>query len=82
MKDDPQRESPARAKTADTMAHADTIDSALPSYRALIDGEDYPLPLTERYNFDARLHPRALFGQDEFAPLEILLGQAEQNCQL
>ena len=44
--------------------------------------EDHPIAAAERHHFNARLHPRPLFGQDELAASEVTAGLLQQDRDL
>jgi hypothetical protein len=48
----------------------------------MVDCEQNGLTLAKRHDRDAGLHTWALFGQDKFAPGEVLSGSAEQKSCL
>jgi hypothetical protein len=47
-----------------------------------VHGEHYRIVKSQRYDFSSALHPRALFGEDEFALGEITFRFREQNRDL
>ena len=82
MKDDSERMAMARAQLADAMAQFDVIGTARALHRPAVDREHHCIALRQRHHRRARLHARALLGQDELAAVEILAWRAEQNRHL
>src|SRR6185437_10151319 len=70
VKDNAQCVTVSGAKPADAVAHFHAIDAFCALDRALVDGKDHRIALTQRNDFGAALHPRPLLGEDEFAALE------------
>ena len=64
---------------ADAMAQIDAIDAARPLRRPTVDSEDHGVAFLQGDHRDARLHARPLFGQHEFAAVEILARRAQQD---
>lgn len=64
------------------MAQLNAIGAARSGTRGLIDGKDQGVALLQRYDMRPRLHPRALFADDELAALEIRPRLGEQNRDL
>jgi hypothetical protein len=60
VKDNPDRVSPSRLHTTHTMSHVDAIGAPHAPDRAMVDGEDHALSLTERDDLGPRLHARPL----------------------
>ena len=60
VKDNPDRVSPARPHSTHTMSHVDAIGAPHAPDRAMVDGEDHALSLTERDDLGPRLHARPL----------------------
>src|SRR4051812_13486431 len=59
--------SPAGVHAADAGAEVDAVRAAPAVDRAVVDGEHDAVALRERNDHRARLHPRALLGEHEFA---------------
>ena len=53
-----------------------------PRYRSLIDREHNRIASGQRYDMSARLRPRFLFRQHEFATLKIFPGLIQKHCRL
>ena len=82
MENNAEREAGSVAQDADAMAHLDAIIALGPAYGPLVDREDHGVTLRERHDFGARLHPRALLRQHEFAAGEIRTGARQQKRDL
>ena len=61
----------AGTEPADAMAQVNAIEPARPLHRTVVHGKGDRIALAERHHLGARLHARALFGQHEFAAVEI-----------
>src|SRR5688572_21983786 len=68
--------------TADAMAQIYPIDAALSTHRPVVHGEYRSMALAQRHDLRARLHPRALLGDDEFAAGEVASGLGQQDRDL
>lgn len=82
VKYDAEREALALANFADAVAHLDAVGAARSGSRCFVDREHDRVTHPQRHDMQAGLHPRALFGQDEFAALEILSGLGQQDRHL
>jgi hypothetical protein len=83
MKDDAERVTVTLTHRADSVAQVNPIVAAGSSDRAAVHGEHHTVALSERHHFDARLHPRPLFGQHKFTALEIFgrIGEKDRDLQ-
>ena len=69
-------------QSTDTVSHVHPIDAPSTSNGPLVDGEGDGVALTQGYHFRARLHPRALFGQDELTASEVAARLRQEKCHL
>ncbi len=67
---------------ADAMAQVDSIITSNAFDRPLMYGEHYGVALFQVDDLGARLHTRALLGEDELAPGEVLAGFRQQDRHL
>lgn len=83
VKYDAEREALAPANFAHAMAHFDAVGAACSGSRCFVDREHDRVTHPQRHDMRARLHSRALFGQDEFAAVEIdfRLGQQDRHLK-
>jgi hypothetical protein len=83
MKDDAERVAVTLAHRADPMAQVNPVVAAGSPDWTAVHGEHHAVALSERRHFDARLHPRPLFGQYKFTALEIFgrLGEEDRDLQ-
>src|SRR6184192_1934653 len=72
MEDDPQSMPMPCSQAADAVPEIDAIGAAGPFHRTMMHGEDHRIPLLQRHDLNAGLHPRTLLGQDELAAREVL----------
>jgi hypothetical protein len=82
MKNDAEGVAVTLTHRTDAMAQVNPIVAAGSSDWAAVHGEHHTVALSERHHFDARLHPRSLFGQHKFTALEIFGGLGEQYRDL
>ena len=82
MEDDSERVPLACADPADTVPQVDAIAAAGALDRAVANREDHAFALLERHHLGATLHAGALFGEDELAAGEVLLGIGQQEGDL
>src|ERR1700682_640552 len=67
---------------ADAMTQVNPIEPARPLHWSKMHGKSHGIALGERHHFGARLHPRPLLGQHEFAAGEIPARFREQDRDL
>jgi hypothetical protein len=82
VQDDTQCMTLAGANRGNPVAQRDTIMSACPTYRPMVDGEYHGIALAERHHMRPRLHARPLLGEQEFTAGKILPRPGEQNGHL
>src|SRR5689334_17162700 len=82
VEDDPDRVALTGADAADAMTHFYAVNALAALNRAAVDGEHDRVALLQRDHFDPALHPRALFGQNEFAAGKIQAGLRQQDGEL
>jgi hypothetical protein len=78
VENDPQGVAMARAQLADAVTHVDAVGAARAPHRPAVDREYDGVAFPQRRHRDARLHARALFGQDEFPTREVFARLAKQ----
>ena len=82
VKDHAHRIAHARGNRTYPVAHIHAMKSSRSGRRTIAVGEDYSLALVECDRFAARLRPRPLLDQQEFAPFEIAPAPAECASEL
>src|SRR6185437_14388637 len=71
VKNHSQRVPIPAAHTADAMPQIDSIHAARSLYGTIVDRENHCVPLLQRHDFGAGLHPGSLLGHDELTSGEI-----------
>ncbi len=82
MKDDADCMALAGADPAHPMAQVDAIHAARALHRSMMDREDHPVSLAERYDLSARLLAWTLLREHEFATREVLLRDRQEEGDL
>ena len=82
VKDNSQRVAMASTDPTHPVAHLHAIIAACSRDRSVVDSEDHGIALAQGQDFGAGLHARPLFGQDEFAAVEIFARRGEQHRHL
>lgn len=79
MEDDAQRRALSGIHAADTMADLHAVWAPRPLNRPLVAGKDHCITLAWRNHHGSRLHPGALFCEDQFAAGEVTPGPAKHD---
>jgi hypothetical protein len=73
VENDTQRVPLPGTDRAHAVSHVHSIDAATALDRTVMNGEYDRIAQLQRHDFDARLHARSLFRQDELATVEVSL---------
>src|SRR5947209_7066851 len=82
VEDEAEGDAAAAADPAHPMPQIDPVISTFPGDRAQCVREDHRIALRQRDDLAARLRPRALFDEQEFAAREIAARPTKENRRL
>jgi hypothetical protein len=82
VKDHTESVTVSAAYATDAVPQVDAVYAARSLHRPMMDCEDHSIATLKWHDFRSRLHARPLFGDDELAASEIVLGLRQQNCNL